>query len=231
MLTCSISPLHAQVFTQTEGKIINQQIWLDFYPHFFINEKLEYYGDAGYRANIVDFSWHRVYVRPSVKYHLNKTFEAHAGLGVFYIFDRYDINRLEVTPWQGVQANWPKLERIGIQHLIKLEERFSFYTSIWNLEFNLRVRYKLSGKIDISKKNKFYIPVYGEIFIPINDEINEIFRNRGRAGMGIGYYVSKDWQLEFIMNWQRSRIGPDDELSVSDYAYQLKIKKRWKSSR
>ena len=34
----------------TDNSMVNHQLWLDFYPHFFVSEKLEYYGDAGYRT-------------------------------------------------------------------------------------------------------------------------------------------------------------------------------------
>jgi len=50
---------------------VNHQIWFDFHPHFYINEKLEYYDDAGYRTILNEEIWHRIYVRPSLRYHIN----------------------------------------------------------------------------------------------------------------------------------------------------------------
>ncbi len=36
----------AQTTQESSGdNIVNQQIWIDFYPHYFVNERLEYYGD------------------------------------------------------------------------------------------------------------------------------------------------------------------------------------------
>jgi hypothetical protein len=67
------------------------------------------------------------------------------------------------------------------------------------------------------------------MFLPVNDSIDEFFRNRGRLGIGLGYNASKDWGFSLIMNWQRSRAGPEDQFDVTDYAYQLKITKRWES--
>jgi hypothetical protein len=221
--------LQAQDSSDDDPQAVTQQVWIDFYPHFYVNEKLEYYGDIGYRANITDFSWSRIYTRPSVKYHLSETFEMQAGIGLFFFFDSHDHNRLELTPWQGVQVNWPEAERIQVKHLFKIEERMSFTTGSWDMSFSLRARYKLSGNINIIKKSRTYLPLYGEIFLPVNDEIKEVFRNRGRAGLGIGYKTSKGWRLEFIMNWQSSRSGLEDNLAVSDFAYQLKLKTHWKS--
>ena len=102
-----------------EDNIVNQQIWIDFYPHYYVNDKLEYYGDLGYRSIVSKRSWSRVYLRPSLKYHLNKHWEVQSGLGVFYIFDKSDADQFEITPWQGVQLNWPNWRRWHFKHQIK----------------------------------------------------------------------------------------------------------------
>ena len=73
-------------------KIIFHQVWIDLYPHFYMNDKLEYYGDAGFRTIIGVRSWNRIYARPSLRYHINKTWEVHGGVGIFYIFDKYHLN-------------------------------------------------------------------------------------------------------------------------------------------
>lgn len=220
----------SQDINPNEGSIINQQIWLDFYPHFYVNEKLEYYGDLGYRTAISNQNWSRIYARPSLKYHFNNNWEFHSGLGLFYIYNKSDIDRFEITPWQGIQLNWPKFIHISFKHLIKVEERLSFTTNNWNSSFELRFRYKLSGRIKLFKTaalQKWYIPFYGEIFYPINENLEETFRNKGRAGIGLGYNASKKWRFSFLMNWQTSRAGINDQLKVSDFAYQLKIIKHW----
>ena len=210
----------------------NHQLWIDIYPHYYVTEKLEYYGDAGFRTIIDERSWNRIYARPSLRYHINKNWEAHGGLGLFYIFNKTDVNRFEITPWQGVQLNWPTGRFLSLKHLVKIEERFSFLTNDWTSSFDLRFRYKLSGRISLCENcsaPNWYIPFYGELFYPLNDEIEEVYRNMGRAGLGVGYNASNEWRISFLVNWQKSRTGPEDELNISDYAYQLKVRKLWKS--
>jgi len=209
--------------------IKNHQIWIDFYPHYFINKKLEYYGDAGYRSIVSNGSWSRIYVRPSVRYHVHKAFELQAGMGIFYIFNKTKFDQFEVTPWQGFQVNWPKLTRISFKHLFKLEERFSFETNNnWASNFEFRFRYKLFGKVSFVRASKWYIPFYGELFIPIKGEIQELYRNKGRVGVGLGYKPNKEWQIAFVFNWQGSRTGIYEDRNVSDYIYQLKLRKVWR---
>lgn len=216
----------AQTVDSTQNSIVNQQIWFDFYPHYYRSEKLEYYGDAGYRTIVSNRSWSRIYARPSLKYHLNKNWELHSGLGVFYISNSDAIDQFEITPWQGVLLKWPEFRRISFKHLVKLEERWSFFTDTWNSNFEFRFRYKLSGTIDLN--NKWSIPFYGEAFLPLTGKIEELYQNQGRAGVGLSYNASEDWKIAFLMNWQRSKAGQNAEVGVSDYIYQLKIVKKWK---
>ncbi len=220
----------AQTKEQDNNSIKNQQIWIDFYPHYFVNEKLEYYGDAGFRSIVTERNWSRIYARPSLRYHANKTFELQTGLGLFYIFYNSSSNQFEVTPWQGFQVNWPTLTRFKFKHLFKIEERFSFDTENWDSNFEFRFRYKLFGKLSFVRANKWYIPFYGELFIPIKGEIQELYRNKGRAGLGLGYKPDKDWQVAFVFNWQGSRTGVNEGRNVSDYIYQIKIRKVWNGS-
>ena len=210
----------------TESSIINQQIWIDFYPHYYLNKRIEYYGDAGYRTIISERNWSRLYVRPSIKYHLNKTWELHTGIGFFYTYYNNDIDQFEIRPWQGVQLNWPKWDKIGFKNLLRVEERISYLTNNWSSDFELRMRYKLSGKYDFN--TKLYLSFYGEYFLPISGNIKELYTNKGRSGIGLGYKPGKDWQLEFVFNWQGSRTGSGEKLNASDYIYQLKFKKVWK---
>jgi len=208
------------------GSITNHQIWIDFYPHYYINKKLEYYGDAGYRTIVSERNWSRLYVRPSVKYHFNKTWELSTGVGFFYIFNVYDIDQFEIRPWQGGQLNWPQWKKIGFKNLLRIEERISYLTNNWSSGFELRMRYKISGKYDFHKK--MYLSFYGEYFLPVSGEIKELYSNKGRSGIGLGYKPDKNWKLEFVFNWQGSRAGADDRFEASDFIYQLKIKKVWK---
>ncbi|MCF6171205.1 MAG: DUF2490 domain-containing protein [Bacteroidales bacterium] len=215
----------AQTGDSTTNSIVNQQIWIDFYPHYYMSKKLEYYGDAGYRTIVSKRSWSRLYIRPSLKYHLTDTWEFHAGLGLFYIFNTYDIDQFEITPWQGIQLNWPQWKRFGFKNLLRFEERMSFLTNNWVMDFEFRMRYKVTGKYDFHKR--WYAAVYGEYFLPVTGEIQEIYTNKGRAGIELGYKPAKEWQLSFVFNWQGSRTGAEEKLNASDYIYQLKIKKVW----
>ena len=218
--------------TDNSEDIVSNQIWLDFYPHFYINEKLEYYGDLGYRTILDDHSWQstHIYIRPSVRYHISKLFEVRGGIGLFYMFNKDIADRFEVRPWQGTKLNWPRYERLKFYSYLRLEERIYFMTDNWTATFDFRLRLKLAGKLIIIKSspiNFWFISFYGEVFIPVFDNIDEFFSNRGRTGIGLGYNPSKEWQFSVVYNWQYSRSGPNDNLSLSDRIFRLVIRRLW----
>ena len=211
----------AQTSNTATESVINQQIWIDFYPHYYKTEKLEYYGDAGYRTILNQQTWSRIYARPSLRYHLSEKWEFQGGVGFFYIFNANTVDQFEVRLWQGVQFNGPAFSRIKFKNALKLEERWLYLTDTWKATFEFRLRYKLSGSIGIN--DKWAIPFYGEAFLPLTGKVEELFQNQGRAGVGLSYKASKDWKLAFFMNWQRSKAGQNEEVGVSDYVYQIKI--------
>lgn len=214
----------------TEETVVQNQLWVDYLAHLYISEKLEYYGDTGYRTNLDDYSWNKVYVRPSVRYHFSDMFEGHGGVGLFYVFNKDDANQFEVRPWQGVKFNWPRFEKLKFYNYLRLEERISFLTDDWKASFDFRLRYKLGGKWILFKTGPdsyWLIPFFAEVFYPVFDNIEEFFENESRGGIGLGYNPSKEWQFSVNFYLQKSSSGPDESLDISDNIFRLEVKRLW----
>ena len=206
----------------------NNEVWIDFFPHFYVSEKFEYYGDTGYRTILNENIWHKIYARPSARYYIKKYWVLHGGVGFFYDFNKEVSNRFEIRPWEGIQLGWPRIINLGIQHYVRFEQRISYLTDDWSSSLALRLRYMLSFRWDIIKlnKNKFwFIPFYGEVFFPVGDEVKEFFRDRGRLGVGLGYNPSDIWRFSLHVVWQKSNTGVDEDYTVSDIFYQVKVRK------
>jgi hypothetical protein len=219
------------LYCQAETKddpTANDLLWVDLYPHFYVSEKLEYYGDGGYRTNLNKNAWHWVYARPSVRYHIDKHWELHGGVGFFYIFNNVTSDRFEIRPWQGIRLSWPRIENLGFKHYVRFEQRIYFFADDRSSRLDLRLRYKISCRWDFIKINNqrfWFIPLYVELFFPVGEEDKGFFRDRGRAGIGLGYNPSAVWRFSFNYNWHTSRAGLNDDFDVSDIVYQIKVRK------
>jgi hypothetical protein len=202
-----------------------EQLWLDFVPHFKINERFEFYGDGGFRVIFEESRIYTLIVRPSVRYRLNSIVELQGGIGLFYsLFDNLS-NQLELRPWQGARIHWPTFGRIGIKHSFKLEERLLWETETWNYDPALRFRYKLGGRIPFNESRSFYLSLFGEGFANLGGESVSILRNRMRGYLGFGYRGNDAWTVELEFMLQRSRSNAVEDFNVSDLIFRLKVLK------
>jgi len=198
------------------------RIWLDFIPHFKVNQDLEYYGDVGYR--IIPSEQIRTFViRPSVRYHLNPWVDLTGGIGFFYEIDPNFSNLFEIRPWQGVKVHWPTFGRIGIKHYFRLEERLLWETESWNFDPALRFRYKLGSRIPFNEPRTTYLSLFGEAFANVGGEEVERFRNRIRGYFGFGYRFDDTWSVEADFIAQASRSTGLEEFDLSDRIFRLRV--------
>lgn len=214
------------------GTTTNEQLWLDFNPHFYLTEKLEFYGDAGFRTVLDQDTWKRFYIRPSLRYHYSDYVQFRGGVGFFYIDNEGAPNSFELRPWQGVNARWPRYSQVYFEHLFRVEERM-----IWQIDghddfsFEFRMRYKLTGKILFCKPcgdQYWFLPFYGEAFYPVSNESDERFKNRTRLAVGVGYKRSRKWQYDINFVWQSSKASPTEDVNVNDNIIQLKVRRLMK---
>ncbi len=202
-------------------------MWFAYYPHVHINEKLQFYGDFGFRILITDAQWARIYGRPSVRYHLDSIFVLHGGFGLFLEANKDLSNRFELRPWQGVQIKWPTIRRWRFNHLVRIEERLNFLFQDEILEFEFRLRLRVGGRFQFDQMERgrsLFIPFNVEWFIPVAGAVNEFFIDRSQVELGLGYNASRILQFRFLINWRRSKTTAADDFKISDWTYRFQAR-------
>ncbi len=218
----------------SDKNVNNYQLWLDLHLSLIANDKLDYFGDAGFRTFFNDRISERIYVRPSVRYHYRENITLLGGVGLFYSILHSESNNMEIRPWQGISVDWPSFKRIPalqrrlrVNHLVRLEQQIIFSSE--ETDFNPRARYKLSANLNLCKEcgtRYWYIPTYLEFFFPFQNEVGGFFTNRNRLGTGIAYVQSRDWHYVFMANRFRSRSSKEEDFKISDYVFRISIYKR-----
>ena len=211
--------------------IVNSQIWVDITLFNEYNQKIELYGDGGYRRIFAtDVSWDRLYVRPSFKYSPWPWLGLRAGVGLFYTHyaPKTIESTLEVRPWQGLSIGWPNLSRIRFSHYLRLEQRVINNAETWEDSYDLRFRYQLSARIqpNIEKKVKyFYLPIFAEVFSSkeYKSEVPDLFGHELRLGFGLGYTWNIRWSGQFVLIFQQSR-NELNGFSTSDLLFRFSVK-------
>ncbi len=206
----------------------NLQVWADYTTHYYKSEQTEWYADGGIRTLPKDYSWHQVYVRPSLRFHRRKHFDGHAGLGVFYTYNESFSDALELRPWQGIKFRWPILTHLSFSHYFRLEERFNFTEG--ENELAVRFRYKLSTRVALvraaheNRLDPVFIPISAELFSDAGPKIDELFGSRARFDVGLGYVFNNNWVGELHLVIQSSRSGIEERLETSEYIIRFQLK-------
>ena len=206
----------------------NTQLWADYHSHYYQNEQREWYVDGGLRTLADTRDWWQVYVRPSLRFHRQRFFDVHAGVGVFYTENRGFDDIVELRPWQGVKFRWPIFTDIVFSHYFRFEQRLSFVSG--SSELALRFRYKLSTRIPIKQAvhygalDPFFMPISAEIFGDAGPNIEPLFGSRGRLDLGLGYVWNDAWVAELHVIAQSSRSGVDERLDTNEYILRLQLK-------
>jgi len=215
---------------QDSGTTTTTQVWADYHLHYYRNRTVEYYGDGGVRVLAEEFSWGQAYIRPSLRFHNFRHFDLHVGLGAFYTYQEGASDELEIRPWQGVRARWPRIGPFIFSHYVRLEERISGDAGAQDPSLALRLRYKLGTRIPIKRAfhhhdiDPLYIPISGELFFDAGDQIDALFRDQGRFDVGLGFIFNADWLAEFHFILQGSNSGEATEFDTTTYIFRLQVK-------
>ena len=158
---------HANYAQEDESRIIDNQIWADYHQYYNFRPDWQFYGDAGERSVLEKWSWFTTFIRPSIRWKKHKLWELHGGIGFFFTINVDEVNTFEIRPFQGIKVNWPVFKPIRFNHYVRIEERFNFPTDTWELEFNLRVRYRFALRAKIHTfhdESNIFLPASIEFF-------------------------------------------------------------------
>jgi hypothetical protein len=117
------------------------------------------------------------------------------------------------------------VRRFVLHHRFRLEERFR-KTADW--DFALRFRYRLAFSIPLNRytvePGAFYLPLKAELFVPLGDDIEELFANQARYTAGLGYVFGKSWRAELQYTGYRLRDTIDANVRTTEHFIELRVK-------
>lgn len=241
LLIASVFILMLVVFPSYSSAQVNSvtnstyQIWIDYNQKWKISDKLFLNGQTGVKTISTD-KWNRYFISSDIVYILPKLIfksvnyreEIKGGVDVYYNqnFDGVDV--IEVAPYQGYSVVWPNKERLAIKHYLQLRERFQSGTNDWKNTFGLKLSYELSLNYNLKgelwKYSKgFYIPVSLKFNWNIKDVI--VFNNVFRFTPGIGYQFNQQWKASFLVGYNRTRNGENEEFKTNDMIFRFRVYK------
>ena len=138
----------------------------------------------------------------------------------FFTGNETEANRVEIRPFQGIGATWPRRRIFHLEHYARLEERLEFETDDWSLDASLRLRYRLQTQYALpgAPENAIWrVRANIEAFLTLAGDEGQ-FRENVRLGLGIGREFGPVWSAWLDAVWQKTgRVfsgAPTDDLFI-----------------
>jgi hypothetical protein len=211
-------------FAQEEEPGVTEQLWIDYNPRWTDPSDREIYGDIGVRTVLGDNEWVRFVARPSIRGPVG-AFRLSGGVGTFYRLNKAGADALEIRPFQGIAATWPRLGRLRFQHYVRLEERFEWETDDWSLNSSLRVRYRLQTDFSFNSfalGSDWRVVLHIEGFLTLVGNAGLVDERR-RIGLGLGRNVGHAVRLRADFTWEKAGLEffePSDHFYLRFRIYQ-----------
>ncbi len=216
MLVVAAITAAASSVARAQSDEVSEQLWVDYNPRWTWPSGFELYGDVGARTEFGSQGWGRIVVRPGVRGPVGP-FRLSGGVGSFYTANTDAADRWEIRPFQGISATWPS-SPFRLDHYARLEERFEFRTTDWNLDASLRFRYRLQTQFLWGGfRGGAYWRFIGHIegFVTLTGEAGQ-FDEKVRIGAGIERGFGPKLRLRVDATWQKTGLivtgAPTDDI-------------------
>ena len=194
-----------QAVAQSEDEVV-PELWLDYNPSIAVSERVDLFGDMGYRTQLESSGWHRLVIRPNVRYAASDKVVVQGGLGSFFTWNEDEANRWELRPWQGVSAAWPRLP-FQLQHVLRLEERFEFNTGTWDSWNSLRLRYRIRASHQwgawLRRDRTWRLLLSAELFARLAGQEGQA-QEQIRLVAGLERGIGPAWRARVEATWQKA---------------------------
>ena len=207
---------------------VDHQVWVDYFMYRIPKEDYQFMGDAGYRF-LVGGGWEKYIVRPSLQKGVNDWLDLFGGVGFFYTVQEGLSNTFEIRPWIGAKVHlyWDTFRKIKFSDYFRIEDRFVINTQSSGTSNSIRLRNKIIAGIPITAHylddGVLYAKLSFEFFIDGGD-VDELFADKIRLGVGLGYKFSYNWRVEFYFYGFRSQDTATSGFTTTDQVWQFTLK-------
>ena len=198
------------------------------HQHFISKYRFWIRNDIGFRQFFEEDPYTMMSLRPRVILELTGILDLHPGID--FRFSHYPSlpNTLEIRTWQGLSLHWPDVGRIYFTHFYRFEQRFYWTEGSKEEDLGLRSRYRLQMRVPLNNRilsdKTFYTDIRGEIFIPHDDEIQEIFASQLRVGLNLGYQQNRKWRYQITGYIDAGRNTLEENIRATNYIIELSVR-------
>jgi hypothetical protein len=177
-----------------------------------------------------------ILVTPQGQYYPYTWLDLTGELLLSYIEQNEDLKSYVVTPRLGFRiqliGNRREMfltDRVAFSNLLRMEYRNFFYSDNREDKHEWRLRNRLELKLAINKPElrndkTLYLTADGEVFVPLNERVQERFASKFRARVGLGYRISYGWRVELLYIYDSARNTLEEDFREALNGLNLRLK-------
>ena len=196
----------------------NQQ-WIHSYQQYGVSSKMNLLFDVGYRMK-EGFSEPRQFiVRSGVSYSIWSHIKVSTGIAYANYFLLSRLTETEYRFFQDIQMTQQLMDKLRIEHRLRIEERFTYQTDVQNdSRYSWRFRYKLNGDIQLFRftTHSLSFCLGDELFIDTGKHIIYNIFDQNRLTTGISLHWSKNLSASLLYNYQFSAENKPGSYNATD---------------
>lgn len=216
--------------TQTK----DNQIWLNFLYNNTFKNSIVYTADTEALFTVgADERYRQVALNNIFRYNILSPYDVYWSLYVSYevpLDSTEAYNTFELRPWVGFRINFiPPSRRFQINTLIRVEERFLFYSDETGNSQSTRLRirpeifYAINNQ-NIHQNNTWFIRLDGEAFFTVSNPEGQRYAQTARIRLGLNYRKSDAWSFEVLFIEQLSKNTIDEVFYGSSNIFNFKAR-------
>lgn len=185
---------------------------------------------ATYSTVLEQPKWRSLDMQITPEYSITQHVDAMVGLFAGSTHQNQQITTSEIREMLGARFHFTPNKRILTRLLVRLEQRNQLEqeTDLW--EHSTRTRLRAEAIVPLNKKTMFagdkllYLMTDGEVFLVMDQNVEERFANRLRIRTGIGYRINYGLRLEFMYTLQQSKNTIETGFNTTDNIFRLRVK-------
>jgi hypothetical protein len=214
--------------TTLHGQVdVNRQLWMDYAVVYPFANVWTADAEASYQTLVYGGDkWRSLHLTPGIQRNMTPRIDLFASTPVYYTVQSSTYNTLEMRFSPGGKFVISSNRRVESRAVLRYDFR-AVKTSGGDWQISNRTRIGLDMVVamnhpTIYNDKLWYLLVDGELFVVLDQDIDERFANVRKFRMGMGYRLNYGNRFEFIYQVNKSRTTIDTPFDTRDTIFRVR---------
>lgn len=213
-----------------QAQTTNNQIWAEYMLNYPFANSWNVELAAVYSTLLEEPRWQALDFQLTPEYALSPHIDLMGAVLYNRTIQNQSVTSSEFREMLGTRINMTPYSRVLTRLLLRLEQRNMYYQETDSREQSTRTRLRFETITPLNRKTMFegdnlwYLLADAEVFIALDQQVDERFANRYRIRLGGGYRLSYTWRFEFVYTLQESRNTLAGDFETTDNLFRFRVK-------